>query len=305
MAVIPTSVRVGVEKALATAAHGGSIRSATPVGGGCINHGARVLVDGDFAFFLKWNASAPSGLFYAEWDGLDALGAPGHIRVPRPVALSPEGESPAWLLMEYVHSGPPAADFDEALGRGLAALHGSGGGDAFGWRRSNWIGSLPQDNRPCRSWGEFWRDRRLVPQLEEALEGGHFRGSPRRELERLIQLVPSALSGVGEGQCHLLHGDLWNGNVFAGEDGQPTLIDPAVYLGHGEVDLAMSELFGGFGARFYAAYDEVISIPREYHDFRRSLYQLFYLLVHVNLFGASYEAGSLAAARRAMAALLG
>ena len=157
---------------------------------------------------------------------------------------------------------------------------------------------MPQSNVPCASWAEFWRDRRLGPQLEEALGKGHFRGRGRSELERLIELVPSALSDIGEERCHLVHGDLWSGNVFACGHGQPTLIDPAVYRGHGEVDLAMSELFGGFGEGFLAAYDAMITIPREYHAFRRALYQMYYLLVHVNLFGASYEAGSLAAARR-------
>jgi fructosamine-3-kinase len=298
MAAFPPSVTAGVEAALSSRARQVIIRSATPVGGGCINRGARLQTDDGSAYFLKWNASAPPGLFSAEWDGLAALGASSSIRVPEPVAMSAEGDSPAWLLMEYLSPGRPAPDFDARLGLGLAQLHCSAEGGSFGWHQDNWIGSLPQDNTPRPSWAEFWRDRRLVPQLEGALHRGHFRGRGRGELERLIDRVPSALSGIGEERCHLLHGDLWNGNVFASGDGRPTLIDPAVYRGHGEVDLAMSELFGGFGGGFFAAYDEVITIPREYHTFRRALYQLFYLLVHVNLFGASYEAGSVAAARR-------
>lgn len=305
MAGLPSSVAAGVEATLSVATRPTSIRSVASVGGGCINHGARIQTDDDSVYFLKWNASAPEGLFSAEWDGLEALGAVSSIRVPEPVAVSADGESPAWLLMEYVSPGRPAPDFDARLGRGLANLHRSGGGGSFGWHRGNWIGSLPQDNAPHASWAEFWRDRRLMPQLEDALRRGHFRGGARGELERLIDLVPSALSDIGEERCHLLHGDLWNGNVFACGNGQPTLIDPAVYRGHGEVDLAMSELFGGFGRDFFTAYDEVITIPLEYRAFRRALYQLFYLLVHVNLFGASYEAGSLTAARRVNAELGG
>lgn len=305
MAALPPSVTAGVEAALSADSRQVRIRNVTPVSGGCINHGARVQADDDSVYFLKWNASAPPGLFSAEWDGLEALGDESGIRIPEPVAVGADGESPAWLLMEYLPPGRPAPDFDARLGRGLAELHRSAEGGSFGWHRDNWIGSLPQPNEPCPSWGEFWRDRRLVPQLEDALRRGYFRGRGRGELEQLIDLVPSALSGIGEERCHLLHGDLWNGNVFACGDGGPTLIDPAVYRGHGEVDLAMSELFGGFGDGFFAAYDDVVVIPREYHAFRRALYQLFYLLVHVNLFGASYEAGSVAAARQVNAELRG
>jgi fructosamine-3-kinase len=103
----------------------------------------------------------------------------------------------------------------------------------------------------------------------------------------------------------LVHGDLWGGNWFADVDGEPVLIDPAVHLGHGEVDLAMSELFGGFGSRFYEAYREAHGITAAYGAYRRELYQLYYLLVHVNLFGASYEAPALHSARRVVAALSG
>ena len=112
-----------------------------------------------------------------------------------------------------------------------------------------------------------------------------------------------ALADVDDGPAHLLHGDLWSGNAYAGPSGEPVLIDPAVYRGHGEVDLAMTELFGGFGSRFYEAYADVVGISRAYRAVRRDLYQLYYLLVHVNLFGEAYEGRTLAAARRVVAEL--
>ena len=117
-------------------------------------------------------------------------------------------------------------------------------------------------------------------------------------MEQTVELIPAALADV-EGQTpHLLHGDLWGGNAFAGPDGEPVLIDPAVYRGHGEVDLAMTELFGGFDSRFYDAYAEAGGITAAYGEYRRDLYQLYYLLVHVNLFGAQYEGSTAGAARR-------
>ena len=120
-----------------------------------------------------------------------------------------------------------------------------------------------------------------------------------------MTILDTALADVDRGPAHLLHGDLWGGNVFPGPSGDPVLIDPAVYRGHGEVDLAMTELFGGFGEDFYRAYDEEAGISPEYGAFRRDLYQLYYLLVHVNLFGAQYESRTVASARRVVAALRG
>lgn len=280
------------------------IRRVTPVAGGCINHGARVDAGADTSFFLKWNASAPPGLFEAEADGLHALREAGTLRVPEPVARGGGSGSPSWLLMEYIGTGSPGVDYDQRLGRGLAAVHVSAVPDAgFGWERDNWIGSLSQVNPPAASWARFWEVHRIVPQLDRAREQGYLQGERGRVLDRVVAAIPVALADVDEGPPHLLHGDLWGGNSFASSGGDPVIIDPAVYRGHGEVDLAMTELFGGFGAAFYTAYAEAAGITDAYDSYRRDLYQLYYLLVHVNLFGGQYVHRTLAAAGRVAAVL--
>ena len=237
-------------------------------------------------------------MFEAEANGLEALRGAGTVHVPEPLARGGGDGAPAWLLLEYVAAGAPAADYAQRLGASLAELHQAELAPGFGWASDNWIGSLPQANDERASWPDFWRDLRIVPQLELARSRGFLRSDT---MERLIDVIPEALTGVERGG--LLHGDLWSGNAYATTDGTPVIIDPAVFRGDGEVDLAMTELFGGFGRHFYEAYDATQPISREYEAFRRDLYQLYYLLVHVNLFGASYESGSLAAASRVVDAL--
>lgn len=300
MSDLPAPVRLGVQKALTRLGARG-IQRVVPVSGGCINHGARIDVGKRRSFFLKWNAEAPPRLFDAEADGLRALGEASALRLPSPVARGGGSGAPSWFLMEYIAPGTPTADFDERLGRGLAAVHASGAGEAgFGWHVNNWIGSLPQSNRRTPSWAAFWRDQRIVPQLTRARDGGHLSGPRGALLDRVVDAIPTALADVDGGPTHLLHGDLWGGNAYADAGGGPVIIDPAVYCGHGEVDLAMTELFGGFGPAFYAAYDEAGGITAAYRAYRRALYQLYYLLVHVNLFGASYEGRTVEAAQRVL-----
>lgn len=304
MNALPAPVRDGVEAALRRLGGPSDVRSVTPVAGGCINHGVRLEVGGGTSFFLKWNASAPPRLFDAEADGLRSLAAASALRVPSPLARGGGSGAPAWLLMEHIPSAPPAPDHARQLGLGLAKLHTSPRpGTPFGWSRSNWIGSLPQANRTCTSWAAFWRDSRLAPQIRRARDRGFLAGDGGRVLDQVLEWVPSALDDVDLGPVHLLHGDLWSGNTFAGPGGEPVLIDPAVYHGHGEVDLAMTELFGGFDPAFYEAYHAANPITEAYAAYRRDLYQIYYLLVHVNIFGAQYERQTVSAAQRVVAAL--
>jgi fructosamine-3-kinase len=271
--------------------------SVQPVGGGCISPSARLAAGGE-PFFLKWSpdGETPADFFAAEARSLDALRASGALRSP-----AVRGVSERWLLLEWLEPSQPSASGWAELGRGLADLHAPPAA-GFGWDVANYIGRLPQANEPAASWGAFWRERRLAPQLERAYRAGHFAAPERRRFERqLIRMELLLDAGDADGPS-LLHGDLWSGNVhFAG--GGPALIDPSSYHGHGEVDLAMAELFGGFAPAFFEAYTQARPLRPGYAELRRPLYQLYYLLVHVNLFGRGYVAGAvgaLAAAERAI-----
>jgi fructosamine-3-kinase len=291
--MIPDAVRSAVEARL------GPVRGAAPVSGGCINHGMRVeLADGPV--FVKYNADAPPGLFAAEARGLDALRAAADgLVVPRALAWAEaEDGAPAWLALEWLEPSRRAPDFAERLGRGLAALHRAGRVDGWGWMEDNFIGPLPQGNAPAASWAEFWRTRRLEPQLELARRGGRMPGKAA-EWDRLMDRLPELLAPAEADGPSLLHGDLWGGNVLAAPGG-PAIIDPAVYRGHREADLAMTELFGGFGDGFHAAYREAWPLQPGY-PVRRAVYQLWYLLIHVNLFGGGYGTQTAAVLREALA----
>lgn len=278
--MIPGALRRAVE------AHLGPIRSATPVGGGCINHGARVET-ADGPVFLKYNPQSPAGMFPAEAHGLDRLREQAaELVVPRVIAhAEADGDAPAWLALEWLEPAGRSPEFQERLGRGLAQMHRAAVDPSWGWEQDNFIGSLAQQNAPADTWPGFWRDRRLGPQLDLARRTGRLPGR-EADWDRLFDRLPAILRPADEDGPSLLHGDLWSGNVLPATAG-PALIDPATYRGHREVDLAMADLFGGFGDRFHAAYREVWPLQPGY-EARRPVYQLYYLLVHVNLFGDGY-----------------
>lgn len=306
MSRIPDGVRRGVETAVAGG--GRAIVEERAVGGGCINRAVRVTVEGGESFFLKWNADADPRMFEVEAEGLRALRSAGTLRVPEVIGVGGPDEpvSPGgagWLLMEYVEAGSPGSGYAEALGHGLAGLHRRGADEEWGWERDNFIGSLPQRNDPAPEWAAFWRDRRLAPQLRRARDGGFLTGADGRAVDEVLDRVDEAVAPAAEDGPSLLHGDLWGGNVYADAAGEPVLIDPAVYRGHREVDLAMSELFGGFPPRFRDAYAEAWPLTDGYAAVRRPLYQLYYLLVHVNLFGTGYVGRTVSAARSVLQAL--
>lgn len=238
---------------------------------------------------MKWaGRGTPPDFFPEEARSLHALRDRGAVRVP-----AVRGVAAGWLLLEWLEPGSPGRTGWADLGRGLARVHAPSG-ETFGWPASNYIGSLPQDNGGASSWGAFWRERRLAPQLERAFAGGFFAPAERRRFERLLVRLDGLLAAGDDEGASLLHGDLWSGNIHFTKDGAAALIDPSSYYGHREVDLAMAELFGGFEAAFFDAYAEAFPLQPGYVELRRPIYQLYYQLVHVNLFGRGYVAGTLA-----------
>jgi fructosamine-3-kinase len=297
---IPDAVRWRVEERV------GPLRVIQAVAGGCINHATRVEV-GSKPAFLKHNAHAPPGFFPAEARGLDALRSVADgPRIPHVLAVfdaAEEGkpDEPSWLLLEWIEAGSRGQAFDERLGRAIAALHAQAAG-GWGWSEDNFIGALTQWNASTDTWAAFWRERRLQPQLRVARDHGRVPGASA-DWERLFAALPDVLRiQAGDGPS-LLHGDLWSGNVMADADGRPVLVDPAVYRGHREADLAMADLFGGFDAGFHAAYREARPLADGYAQVRRPIYQLYYLLVHVNLFGGGYVAQTASMLRQAITTL--
>ncbi|MEM7137956.1 MAG: fructosamine kinase family protein [Myxococcota bacterium] len=286
-------MRANLRRAL-EAALGSKTEEATPVSGGDINDAYRVALEGKTAVFVKTHASAPPGMYEAEADGLGWLDESKALRIPKVLAYS--DEEPAFLAIEWLAPGRPNPGFESALGQGLAMLHRSGA-PSFGHRRDNFIGRLPQDNQSNDTWASFYWERRLEPQIRLAVDRGLLRDTTRSAC-RALEARIAERTGAPEPPARL-HGDLWGGNLHADADGQPCLIDPAVYGGHREVDLAMMRLFGGFGTRVFDAYEEAFPLERGARE-RVPLYQLYPLLVHVNLFGGGYES----AVERALRAVL-
>lgn len=207
--------------------------------------------------------------FAAEAHGLEWLRQTGTLRIPEVLELGSD-----FLMLEWLESAAPARDHDERLGQGLAELHRSSTGVA-GLDRANFVGTLSQDNRPCSNWCEFYVERRLRPLVLSRW---------RARFERLFSVLPGWLP---DEPLSRLHGDLWAGNALTGPRGEPCLIDPAVYVGNREIDLAMMRLFGGFSPRVWASYAEAFPLSAGFPE-RVPLYQLYPLLVHVHLFGESY-----------------
>jgi fructosamine-3-kinase len=271
---------------------GQKVRRLRSLSGGDINLAFAAQLEGDREVFVKSHPRAPASMYAAEARGLAWLGEASALRIPRVLAVE-EGD-PSFLVLEYLASRRAEASFDETLGRGLARLHASGA-NGFGFESPNFIGSLPQSNLPHPTWAQFFRDERLVPQLERAARAGRASSSLRRDFDRLFDKLDE-LTGPPEPPARL-HGDLWSGNLHVGPLGEPCLVDPAVYGGHREMDLAMMRLFGGFGERVFAAYGEAYPLAEGVAE-RVPLYQLYPLLVHVNLFGGGYVASVEAALAR-------
>ena len=273
--MIPNDLR------LALAGRLGVLRSITPVGGGDINEAARVETQ-DARYFVKWSFRPRPRLFEVEARGLNLLAGAGALHIPRVIAVI---DQPAALVLEWIDLGANKMAAAEALGRGLARQHQSTA-PTYGLDHDNYLGSTPQTNTPGETWLEFFRDQRLGAQMALAQARGHLTSDRARRLDRVLTHLDRWLEPAISAPS-LLHGDLWGGNYLSDAADQPVLIDPAVYYGDREAEIAFTELFGGFDARFYAAYNEAWPLDRGYAE-RRDLYNLYHLLNHLNLFGEGY-----------------
>lgn len=258
------------------------VRAHTVVAGGCIN-GTAVLSGAGRRYFVKINTASQLPMFDAESEGLAEIAATNTVRVPQPVCRGQQAGT-SWLVLEHLELGSCRDDGAERLGHALASLHRVTAGQ-FGWRRDNTIGATPQINTPENNWVTFYGQQRLGYQLALAARNG-FKGALQRKGERLIENLAAFFDNYRPAPS-LLHGDLWGGNHACLANAEPVIFDPAVYYGDREADMAMTELFGGFDARFYAAYRDAWPLDRGYAT-RRALYNLYHVLNHANLFGGGY-----------------
>ncbi|MGK7871812.1 MAG: fructosamine kinase family protein [Xenococcaceae cyanobacterium] len=251
------------------------------VGGGCINQGYSITGSG-CTYFVKLNQASQVEMFEAEALGLKQMLGTKTIRVPKPICWGTADHS-SYIVLEWLEFGRGGSSQSwEEMGRKLAAMHKAGGSSQFGWDHNNTIGSTPQINPWTSNWAEFFAQHRIGYQLKLAKRrGGNF---PDRGL--VVAAVEEYLADI-QPQPSLVHGDLWSGNAAVIDSGEPVILDPATYYGDREVDIAMTELFGGFPAAFYRGYNHVWPLDQGYQQ-RKTLYNLYHILNHFNLFGGGY-----------------
>ena len=283
-----------------TTLFGADIRvdSSRPIYGGDINESFCISLSDGSAVFMKCNALKNLSFFEAEAKGLEALQETGTIGVPKALAIGAVRKyRKSFLLMDYLEAAPKIPGYFEVFGRELAALHRADcsrfvtegrqpeeNAVSFGFTSDNYIGASPQKNTPKENWLTFFRDCRLLPQMKMA--DRYLDSRMRKQCGRLLEHLDSYLTEPEFPS--LIHGDLWSGNAVCGPDGKAWILDPAVYVGHFEAELAMTELFGRYPASFYEAYHEVNRIDSGYEG-RKDLYNLYHLFNHLNLFGGSYK----------------
>ncbi|MBD2254151.1 fructosamine kinase family protein [Nostoc parmelioides] len=250
------------------------------VSGGCINQGYAVS-DGKLTYFVKLNQASQVAMFEAEALGLEQMLATNSIRVPKPICWGIAGNS-GYIVLEWLEMGGGNTNSWEEMGRNLAKMHQATSQKGYGWDINNTIGSTPQINTWTEDWTEFYSKHRLGYQFQLARRrGGSF---PKQD--ELLGALPELLADH-QVQPALVHGDLWGGNAGCTVSGEPVIFDPATYFGDREVDIAMTELFGGFPAAFYKGYNQVFPLDAGYEK-RKTLYNLYHILNHFNLFGGGY-----------------
>lgn len=265
-----------------------SIYRLQPLSGGDINDTCLLRTDDGASFCIKQNLSAPADFFSCEGRGLAAIAATGTLRVPR-VFLVQE----AFILMEYLQPAPPCASYWQTLGTQLARMHGKAR-DEFGFTEHNYCGRMRQINTLTQDGYRFFAEHRVLHQGKLALAGGELEAN---EFDRLVKFTEQLTDLIPQQAPALLHGDLWSGNVHRDENGEPVLIDPAVYWGWPEADLAMTLLFGGFDEAFYRSYESLRPLDSGWRN-RADIYNLYHLLNHANHFGGGYARRAMSIVRR-------
>ena len=286
--MLPDALRESLESELVL-----KIKRIQPVRGGSINHVVRIDTN-QGCFCLKWNNRTLPGTFTAEAEGIALLAATQTIRLPAVLKVSESNspDFPAYILMEWIESPDRSNPSMASLGERLAALHRFPGPPhaRYGLESDNFIGYTPQSNSWSESWPEFFLKQRLEFQRDLALRKGLLSQDRRKHLDRLLGNSPSFFPSLSSTRPSLLHGDLWSGNILFDRAGEPVLIDPAVYYGDREAEIAFTELFGGFQPEFYRTYQAAYPLSPEYKN-RRDLYNLYHLLNHLNRFGEMYGPG--------------
>lgn len=286
--------RMAGTAARAEALLGRGVVSTTPVAGGDICTATRLRLTDGHGAIIKTRPRAPEGFFEREAEGLRWLAEADGAKVPHVLAVADD-----CLLLDWVEPGKPSPDLAERFGRDLAATHRAGA-PKFGADVDGFIGLAPLPNRSLPTWPEFFASRRIMPYVRAAVDRGALTTDEANTIEEAVRRIHD-FAGEPEDPARI-HGDLWSGNMVWGSDGDVWLIDPAAHGGHRETDLAMLSLFGApHLQRIIDAYDEAWPLAEGWHD-RMPLHQLHPLLVHTVLFGGTYGARAVAAAKSLLSA---
>ncbi len=262
-----------------------SLKSTVVISGGCINNALKLITsEGDY--FMKWQTGIPEDMFQKEAEGLKLLSQNGAIKIPEVIGYG-KIEGKHYLLMEDIKSTMPKTDYWKHFGIALATFHHNNTAKKYGLDHDNYIGKSPQPNDLNRDWIDFFIHNRLESQLKLAISNHLVDNSFIDRYRRFYALIPDLLP---VDQPALLHGDMWSGNVMVGSDGLVCLVDPAVYYGHREIELAFTQMFGGFEHSFYDAYQSTYPLEPGFTQ-RVDIYNIYPHMVHVNLFGRSYLNG--------------
>ncbi|TDJ54926.1 MAG: fructosamine kinase [Ignavibacteria bacterium] len=277
--ILNSKIKTKIEKELDS-----EIVDSQSLSGGCISNAYKIKTGVGEIYFLKYNSSVNNNMFMKEAHGLQELNKAGVIKIPDVICYDED-----YILLEQIEAGIKQKNFSEDFGRKFALLH-KFTSEFYGFYEDNYIGSNPQINisqgNEKQDWTKFYFNKRILFQLYLAEETGNSTSELRKAIAVLENKMDEIVVDNGENPS-LLHGDLWSGNYLINKKGFACLIDPAVYYGNREADLAMTKLFGGFDSKFYEAYNEAFPLP-EGHEYRENIYKLYHVLNHLNLFGGGY-----------------